>query len=138
MKKLRACARSFAGLGDNTKSGPPATIPNPANSVPLRAENNLKLMCCYLRFKEKASRVVVPADVTLNAVRKLCDHHNWEKAHKDTEAPKINSRDWPKTIEGIEEWLRGCLGVTGIPLAYVIRDDKLKTQTMDTQPRLTS
>jgi len=27
-------------------------------------------------------------------------------------------------IDAIEEWLRGCLGVTKIPLAYVIRPEE--------------
>ena len=39
------------------------------------------------------------------------------------DAPEINARDWPRTIDAIEEWLRGCLGVTKIPLAYVVRDN---------------
>ena len=103
-------------------AGLPATIPNPGLQVSLRAENNLKMACYYLRFKEKTSRAVTPAQITLPNVRALKDHREWEKTHDDVEAPEINLRDWPRIIESIEEWLRGCSGVTGIPLAYVIRD----------------
>ena len=33
----------------------------------------------------------------------------------------IDAKNWPKTIEDIEEFLRGRLGEQKIPLAYVIR-----------------
>ena len=36
------------------------------------------------------------------------------------EVPTINTKDWPKTMEAIEEYLCAYLGETGIPLAYVI------------------
>ena len=45
-----------------------------------------------------------------------------EDDHKDVEAPVIDSKDWPRTIDAIEEWLRGYLGVSKILLAYVVRD----------------
>lgn len=104
-------------------AGQPGEIPNPGIPVSLRAENNLKLMCYFLRHKERTSRAVTAADVTLANVRTLREHHDWEKNHKDVEAPEINAKDWPRTIDAIEEWLRGCLGVTKIPLAYVIREN---------------
>ena len=63
------------------------------------------------------------ADVTLNAVRSLKPHRDWEEDHKDIKPPKINAKDWPRTIETVKEWLRGCLGVAKIPLLYVVRDN---------------
>ena len=103
--------------------GQPDDIPNPGMAVSLRAENNLKLMCYYLRFKERTSRVVTANDITLANIRALRHHIEWEDTHDDVDPPEINEKDWPKTIEAIEEYLRGCLGVTKIPLAYVIRED---------------
>jgi len=47
-----------------------------------------------------------------------------EEVHEDIEKHELNAKDWPKTIEAIEEWLQGCLGVTKIPLAYVIRENE--------------
>ena len=32
-------------------------------------------------------------------------------------------KDWAKTIQSLMEYLKGCLGVMKIPLAYVIRDE---------------
>ena len=101
--------------------GQPAQIPNPGSAVSLRAENNLKLMCYFLRYKDRTSRGVVAGDVTLANVRALRDHKEWEENHTDVDAPEINTKDWPRTIEAIEEYLRGCLGVSKIPLAYIVR-----------------
>jgi len=39
------------------------------------------------------------------------------------EYPKINEKDWPKTIEAIHEFLHHHLGETKIPLAYVVREE---------------
>ena len=52
-------------------AGQPPTIPNPGMTVTLRATNNLKLMCYYMKHREKTSRVLDPALVTLDAVRRL-------------------------------------------------------------------
>ena len=43
-----------------------------------------------------------------------------EKDHKGAEPPELNACDCPCTIEGIEEWLKGCNGVNGVPLLYVV------------------
>ena len=105
-------------------AGQPPTIPNPGIPVSQHAENNLKLMCFYLRFRDRTSRTLDTALITLENVRNIKYLKEWEEEHKDVEKPEINAKDWPKTIEAIKEWLRGCLGVTKIPLAYVIRDDE--------------
>ena len=81
-------------------------------------------MCYYLRFKVRTSRTVVAADITLENVRALKDLRDYEEQQEDGTPPELNARNWPKTIEMIEEWLRGCLGITKIPLAYVIREDE--------------
>ena len=104
-------------------AGQPATITNPGQTVALRAENNLKMACYYLRYKQRVSRPLTAASLTLINVRGLRGLREWEDAHKDVDKPEIDSKDWPRTMEGLEEYLRGCLGVDGTPLAYVIRDD---------------
>jgi hypothetical protein len=60
--------------------------------------------------------------MTLANVRILRSLREQEKDHKEPSAPEIDDKDWPRTIESIEEYLAECLGVTKIPLAYVIRD----------------
>ena len=93
---------------------------NPGEQVPLRAELNLNLAFDYLRFKYQTSQVVGAPEIDLVNVRRLRNHRDWEKSHKDVDAPELSLRDWSCNIEIIEEWLRGFLGVTKIPLAYVV------------------
>ena len=41
------------------------------------------------------------------------------------DSPDLSLRYWSRNIESIEEWLWGCLGVSNIPLAYVLRSEEL-------------
>ena len=114
-------------LANPTEGEPP--VPNHGHAVSLRAENNLKLMCYLLRFKTRTSRTLSTSDITLEAIRGMKSHKEWEEKHEDVDPPTINTKDWPRTIEAIEEYLRGCLGATKIPLAYVIREDEAVPHT---------
>ena len=103
-------------------AAPDTRIPNPGIAVSLRAENNLKLACYYLRHKQKTSCTVNANDITLANVRALCDFKEWEDTQDDPSALELTAQpDWPKAFEAIQEWLKSCLGVTLIPLVYVIR-----------------
>jgi hypothetical protein len=85
----------------------------------------MKLAAYWLKYRQKTSRDTTPPDITVANVRDIRGLRDWELNHTDMEAPEgiINAKDWPKTVEGLNEFLRGNLGVTGIPLAYVIRDE---------------
>ena len=54
----------------------------------------------------------------------MCDYRCWEQDHEDLETPELNSKDWPRTIKLIDEWLKGCLGVPKIPIAYMIWEEE--------------
>ena len=95
-------------------AGQPQEIPHPGINTTMRATNNLKLMCYYLRFKERTSRPVTAADITLDNVRSLRDHKEWEEAHDDVSEPELSFKDWTRTIEAIVECLHGCLGTSKI------------------------
>ena len=102
----------------------PGGTPNATGTaVSLRAEANLKMAVYYLRYLERTSRPADANNITLNNVRSFRTHKQWELEQKDVAAPTINMKDWPKTIQSLMEYLKGCLGVTKIPLAYVIRDE---------------
>ena len=106
----------------------PANISNPGYVVSMRAETNLKLMCYFLRYRRSTSRDTEAAVITLDAIRSLKTHKDWEANHVDVAAPEINDKDWARTFKAIDEWLRGCLGeFSKIPLAYVIRDSEAIT-----------
>jgi hypothetical protein len=46
-----------------------------------------------------------------------------EKVKVDAEQPVINEKDWPRTMEAICEFVGSVLGETGVPLAYVVREN---------------
>ena len=100
--------------------------PTPTNSEPghTHVENNLKLMCYLLWHMHHTSHTITAAGITVMSIWTLCDHHCWEQDHEDLDPSELNAKDWPRTIEAIDKWLKGSLGVLKIPLAYVIRDEK--------------
>ena len=109
------------GTAPNPNAGDPVQpATKPGEQVPLQEEPNLKLACYYFRFKDQTSRVVVSPDINLVNVRELRNHRDWEKSHKDVDAPELSLQDWSCNIESIEECLQGCLGISNIPLAYVV------------------
>ena len=106
-------------------AGAPAVQNNPGVSVNQRAENHLKLTSFFLRHKVRVSRNVIPADITFVNIRTVRELREFESTYKvPTETPTINAKDWSKTMESIEEYLRSYLGERKIPLAYVIRKNE--------------
>ncbi|KAI2512329.1 Reverse transcriptase (RNA-dependent DNA polymerase) [Fragilaria crotonensis] len=99
-----------------------ANIPNPGVPVNQRAEGHLKLLAFYLRHQARISRTVTVAQVTLEAIRTVRELREFESTYKNPDdLPTINAKDWPKTMEAIDEYLRSVLGERKIPLAYVVR-----------------
>ena len=106
-------------------AGAPAQVPNRGIPVSAQACSNLKLMCYMLRFKHNTRRPVVPVDINVDSIGRLREHKQWEENHEDPAAPEINFQEgnWPRIMEAIDEYLRNCLGTTGVPLAYVVRTE---------------
>ncbi|KAI2493825.1 hypothetical protein MHU86_20706 [Fragilaria crotonensis] len=103
-------------------AGGAANIPNPGVPVNQRAEGHLKLLAFYLRHQARISRTVTVAQVTLEAIRTVRELREFESTYKNPDdLPTINAKDWPKTMEAIDEYLRSVLGERKIPLAYVVR-----------------
>ena len=106
-----------------------ADAANPGNAnqgfaVSLKAENNLKLMCYFLRYRERTSRPAAFNDVQLPDLTRCLSQARAEKDHEDPSDPEVPMKgNWTRTIEVVEDYLRNCLGATKIPLAYVIRDN---------------
>ena len=112
--------RKPGGQIPNPNAAAGGNIPNPGHPVSLKAENNLKLMCYFLRHKERTSRPVTAAEITVDNIRALRGCRQWEEGHEDPAAPELSFKDWTRTIETIEDYLRGCLGTTKIPLAHIV------------------
>ena len=103
---------------------PPAPVPNPGNEVSIVAETNLKLACYFIRYRIRVDRPAMPDALTLANIRAMKDLKDYEATHEDPEAPELDAKDWPRNIELIKEYFSECRGCTGIPLAYVIRDEE--------------
>jgi len=76
-----------------TTGNPPT--PHPGFAVSIRAEMNLKLMCYVLRFGERTSCTVLATDITLDAVRVMKTHREWEENHKDVDPPDFSEKIGP-------------------------------------------
>lgn len=104
-----------------------AGVADPGTKVSARAEDNLKLAVYYVKHQDRVSRNVNVGSITLAAVRKLVKQRETENSHTDPDTPAIDSKDWPKTIEAVEEYLRQFRGINGVPLSYVVRKDLIPT-----------
>ena len=101
-------------------------VNNPGIVVSHKALNNtMQLLAFWMKHRDRISRPTEPADITtvvVESLRPLKERAN--NALKPEEKPKIDHKDWFKTLEAIKEYLAQCPGLTKIPLAYVIRDDE--------------
>ncbi|KAI2496192.1 hypothetical protein MHU86_18331 [Fragilaria crotonensis] len=89
-----------------------AQVQNPGVQVNQRAEGHLKLLAFYLRHQARVSREVNAPDITLESIRSVRELREFESTYKTPtdNVPAINAKDWPKTMESIEEYLRSYLG----------------------------
>jgi hypothetical protein len=108
-------------VGGNPIPGPLAN--DPGEHVSVVAENNMKLLTFYLLYFKRTSNTIVIGNMTLQRIQRIIVPRDAEANHVDADTPTINNKDWPRTMEAIEECLANCLGTTKIPLAYDIRKD---------------
>ena len=87
----------------------------------MRDKNNLKLFSFFLKNKISTRRVAVATDITLDDMRLLHKLKDSEKEHTySLVSPLFDAKNWPKNMEILEEYLRGHIGVKGVPLSYVV------------------
>ena len=99
--------------------------PDHGHQISARAEQNLKLMGYWLRHQRRISRTAAPGDITLATVRAIKRLYQFEKDYEEPDVDfEVDDRDWPRTIEALDEYLLSVLGVSGLPLAYVTRKDQ--------------
>ena len=73
-----------------------------------------------IRYMVYTSQAPQAVQITLRNVCAIKYHKEAEDSHEDVDPPEINTRDRPRRMEAIEEWLRGNLGMMKIPLACVL------------------
>jgi hypothetical protein len=108
-----------------TGTGPSAvTARNDGISVSIREVANLKLCVYYLKHMERVQRKPFVNSINLVLVHSHRDQHQHEVSFKKTaEDPVINDKDWPRTLETIQEYIASQYGGTGATLDYVVRLD---------------
>ena len=87
--------------------------PNRGVQVSAKAEEALKLAIYYVKHQDRVSRAVDVGQMTLVSIRKLVKQRDTEKNHSDPDIPpKIDAKDWPKTMEGLRNTSVNLLGLT--------------------------
>ena len=76
--------------------------------------------------------MAVPTNITLISVRLSRELKESKKEHTDPlVSPVIDSKNCPKTMEFLEEYLRGDIVVKRVPLSYVVRSKELVASSLD-------
>ena len=76
--------------------------------------------------------MAVATDITLDNVRLLREIKESEKEHKDPVVSLvIDANNWPKIMESLEEYLKGNIGVRGVPLSYVVIYEEMVAPSLD-------
>ena len=97
---------------------------NPGVAVSAMAEANLQGMIYYIKHFKIIGRTCMHADIKISKVRTMYHQREIDEYHKDPEVvPALDPRDWPKTLETVEEYIRGFRGVYGQTLRYGLRGD---------------
>jgi hypothetical protein len=103
----------------------PAKIPYAGIMVSQRAETNLQLASYTVRHHMRISRNVNIPGMNPTSARRLREFKIKEglRDQDPPTLPKIDPKNWPKTIDAIQDHFSTCLGETKAPLAYIIRDE---------------
>ena len=81
---------------------------NPGVVVIAIAGENLQGIVYYIKHLKIIGRMCTHAYVELPKVRAMYHQQDMEETHKDPEVvPTVNPRDWSKTMETVEEYIRG-------------------------------
>ena len=102
----------------------PPTIPYTGIMVSQRAETNMQLASYTVRHHNRISRATTVATMNPTSIRRLRELKIKEDSRESDPpvAPTIDAKNWPKTIDALQDYFSSVLGETKAPLAYVIRD----------------
>jgi len=107
-KSIRRSGEGEIANPNTGVAGMPSNIPNHGLKISQSAKNNAKLAVYYYKHAVRTSRILPPVDITLAHARELRFLRDVPSTHKDPKeanAPKINDKEWPKTIEVMKDFL---------------------------------
>ena len=81
-------------------------VSNPGVTVSVMADANLQGMVYYINQFKRIGCTRTHAYVDLSKIRAMYHQRYMEESHKDPEVVHtIDPRDWPKTLETVEEYI---------------------------------
>ena len=99
-------------------------VSNPRVEVSQMAEANLQGVVYYIKHSNGIGRICTHANVDIAKFRIMYHQRYMGETHKYPEVvPTSNPKDWPKTLETVEECIRGFQVVYGQPHCYILKDD---------------
>ena len=101
-----------------------------------KAQTNFGLMCYYLNhLTKRADRSTTWPAITLAVVKSMKPQMLQEATAKDpTVVPTIDFKNWPRTMESLENYIRGHMGVDKTPLTYATRVNLFPPRAADDPP----
>jgi uncharacterized membrane protein YgcG len=101
-----------------------ALMTDPGIVVSPLAERNLSLAAFWLKHLVRVSRLPVLTMATEEALKGWIERKRYEQdwTAPTEDKPKIDTKDWYRTLENFRNYLSRYPGATKIPLAYVVRD----------------
>ena len=107
-------------------------VTDPRVKVSARDEDNIKFSIYYVKHHEWVSRTFNIVTFTLPNILNLLKQRENDKNHTEPETtPKIESKDRPKTLEAIEEYLHQFRGMNDVPMSYVVQIKLQKNYSAD-------
>ena len=112
------------------------TIPYTGIMVSQRAETNMQLASYTVRHHNRISRATNVTAMNPTSIRRLRELKIKEDSRDGDPptAPAIDPKNWPKTMDALQDYFSCVLGETKAPLAYIIRDVAAVSDEADDPP----
>ena len=81
-------------------------------------------MIYYIKHFKRIKRTCTKADVEISKIRDIYHQRDMGEYHKNPKVvPTVDLRDCPKTLETVDDYIRGFKVVDAQPLRYGLRED---------------
>jgi hypothetical protein len=123
IKSICSALRKPGGLVPNSANAG-TFMPDPGTNVSPMAERNLMLLAFWLKHLARVSRTAEVNKIDVDMLNEWIEQRKFEATWTipTDNKPKIDTKDWHRTLENIRNYLTLCPGETKIPLAYIVRD----------------
>ena len=97
--------------------------PDPGVKVNARSESNFMFAVLFIKHEDRVSRDITFRNVPFAGVMKFSNQLEMDKYDMEGSVitPRVNTNDWLKMLELVEEYLRKLRGLNVTPLSYVVR-----------------